>query len=370
MNVTREVPFLDLKSITGQISANLIEAAERVVTGGWFVLGGEVAAFEKDYADYCGAPHAVGLANGLDALSLALRAMGVSPGNEVIVPSNTYIATWLAVSHLGAVPVPVEPDTRTFNLDPDRVEEAVTERTRVILPVHLYGQAADLDPLRDIANRHGLRVLEDGAQAHGALYKGRKLGSDPDSTVAWSFYPGKNLGALGDGGGLTTHDEATADQVAVMRNYGSRMKYHNELIGYNSRLDELQAAFLRVKLPMLDEANARRRQIAARYLSDMAGIGLDLPFVPDWAEPVWHLFVIRHPDRDAFAARLKAAGVATMIHYPVPPHLQPAYQHLMIREGSLPISEAMHREVLSLPIGPTMPDEDVERVIHAVRSCA
>lgn len=370
MSVTREVPFLDLKSITAEQSGDLMEAAERVVAGGWFILGGEVSAFETEYAEYCGAPHAVGLANGLDALSLTLRAMGVGPGDEVIVPSNTYIATWLAVSHLGATPVPVEPVMETFNLDPERVEAAVTDRTRVILPVHLYGQAADLDPLRNIASRHGLQVLEDGAQAHGALYKGRRLGSDPGSTVAWSFYPGKNLGALGDGGGLTTHDAEIADRVAVMRNYGSRVKYRNEVIGYNSRLDELQAAFLRVKLPKLDEANARRRQIAERYLAGLAGAGLDLPFRPNWAEPVWHLFVIRHPDRDAFATRLKAAGVATMIHYPVPPHLQPAYQHLSIPEGSLPISEAMHREVLSLPIGPTMPDEDVEQVIQGVRSCA
>lgn len=370
MSATGEVSFLDLKSITGEISAELMEAAERVVSGGWFILGGEVTAFEREYADYCGASHAVGLANGLDALSLALRAMGVGPGDEVIVPSNTYIATWLAVSHLGAVPVPVEPVTRTFNLDPERVEEAITDRTRVILPVHLYGQAADLDPLRETAARHGLQVLEDGAQAHGARYKGRRLGSEPGSTVAWSFYPGKNLGALGDGGGLTTHHAGLADQVAVMRNYGSRIKYRNEVIGYNSRLDELQAAFLRVKLPLLDKANARRRQIAERYLSGMADIGLDLPHSPNWAESVWHLFVIRHPDRDAFAARMKSAGVATMIHYPVPPHLQPAYEHLSIPEGSLPISEAMHREVLSLPIGPTMSDEDVERVIHAARSCA
>lgn len=370
MSATAEVPFLDLKSVTGENSVELMEAAERVISGGWFILGGEVTAFEREYADYCGATHAVGLANGLDALSIALRAMGVGPGDEVIVPSNTYIATWLAVSHLGAVPVPVEPVNKTYNLDPERVENAVTSRTRAILPVHLYGQPADLDPLRNIAHRHGLQVLEDGAQAHGARYKGRRLGSDPDATVAWSFYPGKNLGALGDGGGLTTHDEGLAEQVAVMRNYGSRVKYHNEIIGYNSRLDEMQAAFLRVKLPMLDLANAKRRHIAGRYLSGMADIGLDLPYQPDWAEPVWHLFVVRHPDRDAFAARLKLAGVATMIHYPVPPHLQRAYEHLSILEGSLPISEAMHREVLSLPIGPTMSDEDIERVIHAVRSCA
>ena len=365
----KPVPFLDLKGIVAARREALIEAAVRVIDSGWFIMGDEVASFERSYADYCRTRHCIGVANGLDALTLALRAMGVGPGSEVIVPANTYIATWLAVSHVGAIPVPVEPDERTYNIDPARIEDAVTPRTKAVLPVHLYGQSADLDPIRAIAARHGLQILEDGAQAHGALYRGQRLGTG-DSVVAWSFYPGKNLGALGDGGSVTCGDHALAERIAVLRNYGSRVKYHNEVIGYNSRLDEIQAAFLAVKLTSLDDENERRRAIAVRYCAGLASAGIALPFVPDWAEPVWHVFVIRHPDRDAFAARLRAEGIHTVVHYPVPPHLQPAYASLGLSAGDFPLTEIIHQQVISLPIGPTMSNEDVDRVIHTVKLLA
>jgi len=360
-----KVPFLDLGAVNAELEPALSAAASRVISSGWYVLGQEVRAFEVEYAAWCGAAHCVGVANGLEALSLALRAMGVSEGDEVIVPSNTYVATWLAASHLGAVPVPVEPDEASFNLDPDRVEAAVTPRTRVILPVHLYGQAADLDPLREIARRRGLELLEDGAQAHGAAYRGRRVGAA--GTVAWSFYPGKNLGALGDGGAVTTDDPELAGRIRVLRNYGSRTKYHNEVIGFNSRLDEIQAAFLRTKLPHLERANARRRAVADRYLKGLAGLPLTLPAVTPHGDPAWHLFVVRHPERDRLAEALRERGVETLIHYPVPPHLQPAYAGLGLAAGAFPISERVHREVLSLPMSPVMTDEQVEHVIESVR---
>lgn len=363
------VPFLDLQGIVSASREELIEAATRVIDSGWFVLGQEVSRFERAFADYCATDRCVGVANGLDALTLALRAMGIGAGDEVIVPANTYIATWLAVSHLGAKPVPVEPDAQTYNIDSALIEAAITARTRAILPVHLYGQSADLDPIRAIAARHGLQVLEDGAQAQGARYRGVRVGAG-QSLVAWSFYPGKNLGALGDGGAVTCGDEALAERVSTLRNYGSRTKYHNEVIGYNSRLDEIHAAFLQVKLARLDAENGRRRAIAERYLVGMKDVGITLPFAPEWAEPVWHLFVIRHPQRNAFAKALADEGVGTVIHYPVPPHLQPAYAELDYAEGEFPITEAIHREVLSLPMGPNMTDDAVDYVIDTVRRLA
>jgi dTDP-4-amino-4,6-dideoxygalactose transaminase len=325
-----------------------------------------VTQFEQEYAAWCGTRHAVGVANGLDALVLALRGWGIGPGDEVIVPSNTYIATWLAVSHVGATPVPVEPDARTYNIAPARIAAAITPRTKAIIPVHLYGQPADMAPILALAKQHGLRVLEDGAQAHGAQYQGRRLGGHGDA-VAWSFYPGKNLGAIGDGGAVTTNDDALAARLRELRNYGSKVKYHNEIIGYNSRLDELQAALLRAKLPVLEAQNQRRAVIAQRYLEAFSGLDLLLPHVPEFANPVWHLFVVRHKQRDLLARRLGELGVGTMIHYPIAPHLQPAYASLGMAQGSLPVSEAMHAEVLSLPIGPTQSDADTDRVIAAVR---
>ncbi|MBA4344360.1 MAG: erythromycin biosynthesis sensory transduction protein eryC1 [Methylibium sp.] len=363
------IPFLDLQPIYRASQPGIDAALARVAGSGWFLLGKELSAFEAAYAQQCGAAHGVGLANGLDALHLALLALGVGPGDEVIVPSNTYIATWLAVSQCGATPVPVEPDAATFNLDPARIEAAITPRTKVLLPVHLYGQAADMDAIHAIAAKHGLKVLDDCAQAHAARYKGRAVGSLADVS-AWSFYPGKNLGAMGDGGGATTDDAALAERLRVLRNYGSRVKYHNEVKGFNSRLDEIQAAVLAAKLPALEAQTDERRAIAARYLAGLQGLPLQLPHVPDWTEPAWHLFVVRHADRDGLQQRLAAQGIGTLIHYPVPPHLQPAYAELGYAEGDFPIAEAMHREVLSLPLWPGMSEAQIERVIAAVRACA
>lgn len=345
------IPFLDLNAPHVELHEEIMPAIERVVSSGWYILGPEVDAFEAEYATYCEAAHCVGLANGLDALHLALNAMGVGPGDEVIVPSNTYIATWLAVSQCGAVPVPVEPDPVTHNIDPQCIEAAITSRTKVILPVHLYGQPVDLDPILAIARKHGLRVLEDGAQAHGARYKGKRIGGHGDA-VAWSFYPGKNLGALGDGGAVTTNDPELADRIRVLRNYGSRVKYINEVQGYNSRLDPLQAAVLRVKLAHLDAWNARRAELAALYRSTLADVALTLPYVPAWAEPAWHLFVIRHPRRDGLQRRLADAGIGTLIHYPIPPHRQQAYAGLRLANEAFPVANQLAGEVLSLPIGP------------------
>lgn len=362
------VPFLDLKSPYAELRDELDAAYRRVMESGWFIMGDELHAFETQFAAYCGTKHCVGVGNGLEALHLILRALGVGPGDEVIVPSNTYIATWLAVSYAGAKPVPVEPDRDTHNLDPERVHDAITPRTKAILPVHLYGQCADMDPLRELAASYGLKVIEDAAQAHGAEYKGRRAGSLSDA-AAFSFYPGKNLGALGDAGAVVTNDDALADAVRVLRNYGSREKYYNETKGYNSRLDELQAALLNVKLSKLDEWNQRRKHVAARYLRELEGAGgVTLPRVPSWADPVWHLFVVQHPDRARLQSHLTAAGVGTLIHYPKPPHLQEAYVELGYSRGAFPIAERIADEVLSLPIGPHMSDDDVDFVISQVSS--
>jgi dTDP-4-amino-4,6-dideoxygalactose transaminase len=362
------IPFLDLKAINLTQQEEIEQAMRRVLHSGWYVLGKEVSAFEEAFAAYCGTKHAIGVANGLDAIFLLLKAYGVGPGDEVIVPSNTYIATWLAASHCGATPVPVEPVEGTYNLDPARVEAAITPRTRAIIPVHLYGQTADMEPLMALAAKHNLKVIEDAAQAHGALYRGRKVGA-LGHAAAFSFYPGKNLGALGDAGGITTDDDELALKLRTLRNYGSQKKYHNEMAGYNSRLDELQAAVLSAKLPALDGQNRARAAIAAIYDEGLAGIAsLRLPEVPEWAEPVWHLYVVRHARRDALAAKLAEAGVGTLVHYPLPPHRQPAYADLSLAEGALPISEAIHREVLSLPMGPTLTEDQARQVVVAVRA--
>lgn len=362
------IRFLDLREINARFDLAIRAAAERVIDSGWYVLGDECAAFERDFAAYCDTDHCIATANGLDALVLALRALDIGAGDEVLVPSNTFIATWLAVSHVGAMPVPVEPSDDTCNMDPSKLRAAITARTRAVIPVHLYGQPAHLDAILGIAKEHGLRVIEDAAQAHGARYHGRRIGGHGDM-VCWSFYPGKNLGALGDGGAITTNDPALADRLCKLRNYGSSRKYHHEELGFNSRLDEIHAAILRVKLPALDDDNAHRAGIAAAYTEGLAGLDLRLPFVPEYADPVWHLYVVRHPRRDWLAQRLSDAGVATGIHYPVAPHLQPAYGSLSIPRGSLPIAERMQNEVLSLPIGPTQNDADTAGVIRAVRDC-
>lgn len=363
------IPFLDLTAAYRELQTEIDEAVARSLASGYYIGGPEVAAFEEEFASYCGATHAVGVANGLDALHLALRAMDVGPGDEVIVPSNTYIATWLAVSQCGALPVPVEPDEHTYNIDPTRIEAALTKRTKVILPVHLYGQPADMDPILAIASKHRLRVLEDGAQAHGARYKGKRLGAHGDA-VAWSFYPGKNLGAMGDGGAVTTNDAKLADRIAVLRNYGSRTKYVNEVKGYNSRLDPIQAAILRVKLTRLDLWNTRRSVIAARYQHGLSGTNLCVPFVPDSVEPVWHLYAVLNAQRDDLQKKMTDSGISTLIHYPIPPHLQPAYAELAYVRGSFPVAERIHTEVLSLPIGPAMSLSDVDQVIQIAKASA
>ena len=356
-----KIPFLDLGAAYRELRTEIDTAIQRVLDSGWYILGPEVDAFESEWAEYCGSAYAVGLANGLDALILALRALKVGPGDEVIVPSNTYIATWLAVSAVGARPVPVEPDPTTFNIDPDKIEAAITSNTRVILPVHLYGQPVDLEPVLAVARKHGLSVIEDAAQAHGAKYKGKRLGSHGD-IVCWSFYPGKNLGAMGDGGAITTNDADIADRVRVLRNYGSRVKYVNESQGANSRLDPLQAAVLRAKLPYLDEWTERRKVIASIYFKGLSGTGLILPYVPDWAEPAWHLFVVRTAEREKFQNWLNDEGVGTLIHYPIPPHMQKAYADERYDEDSFPIATVLAQSVISLPMGPQLSESHAEMV--------
>jgi len=366
--VADEVLFLDLKAAYAELQPELDAAYQRVMDSGWYILGEEVEAFEAEFAAACGAKYAVGVGNGLEALHLILRAAGIGAGDGVIVPANTYIATWLAVSQAGATPVPVEPDPRTCNLDPNRVEAAITPRTRAVLAVHLYGQPAEMEALVEICARRGLLLFDDAAQAHGAFYRGKPVGNLCHAT-GWSFYPGKNLGAYGDAGAVSSDDPALAEKIRRLRNYGSAVKYYNEVKGVNSRLDPLQAAFLRVKLPRLPEWNARRARIAQYYLQELtAAPGLILPYVPAHLEPAWHLFVIQHPQRDALHAHLRALGIQTLIHYPVPPHLQPAYAEMGLRPGAYPLSEQIHAQALSLPIGPHLSLADVKRVIAAVRS--
>jgi dTDP-4-amino-4,6-dideoxygalactose transaminase len=363
-----KVPFLDLQAPYVELRDELDAAYRRVMESGWFILGEELRAFEEEFAIYSDARYCVGVGNGLDALHLILRALEIGEGDEVIVPANTYIATWLAVTYSGATPIPVEPDERTYNLDPSRIEAAITPRTRAIMPVHLYGQSADMDAINEVAALHGIKVIEDAAQAHGARYKGRSVGALGDA-AGYSFYPGKNLGALGDGGAVTTNDAELADRIRVLRNYGSRTKYYNEAKGFNSRLDELQAALLRVKLAKLDEWNSRRKQIATHYLHTLEGVAdLILPSVPDGVEHVWHLFVVRHPDRQLLLDHLASAGIGTLIHYPRPPHLQAAYAELGYVLGDFPFSERVAEEVLSLPIGPHLSDETVDYIISQLSS--
>lgn len=361
------IPFLDIKASNLEIRAQLQEAFDRTLNSGWYILGTEVKQFEQEFATYCEAKHCIGVGNGLEALHLILRAYGIGAGDEVIVPSNTYIATWLAVSYAGATPVPVEPDARTYNIDAMRIEAAITPRTKAIIAVHLYGQPADMNVINAVAHKHGLKVIEDAAQAHGARYKGKRVGTLGDA-AGFSFYPGKNLGAIGDSGAVTTNDRELAEKVRVLCNYGSRVKYHNEVKGFNSRLDELQAAFLREKLKKLDEWNERRKVIAAEYLNNLTDSKLGLPFVPEWADPVWHLFVVRSQQREALQAQLTEQGIGIMIHYPIPPHLQPAYSELCIKQGSLPIAEVIHREVLSLPMGPHLTSGQQAQIIAALQA--
>jgi dTDP-4-amino-4,6-dideoxygalactose transaminase len=361
------IPFLDLGAAYKELKSEIDASIQRVLDSGWYILGPEVEAFEAEWADYCDVAHSVGLANGLDALVLALRALGVESGDEVIVPSNTYIATWLAVSAVGAIPVPVEPDPITYNMDPTLIESAISSKTKVILPVHLYGQPSDLDPILSIAVKHGVRVVEDAAQCHGARYKGKRVGGHGD-IVCWSFYPGKNLGALGDGGAVTTNSGELAERIRMLRNYGSRIKYVNEVQGSNSRLDPIQAAVLRVKLKHLDEWNTRRARIAAHYSRELAGSSVITPIVPEWVDPAWHLYVIKHTERDILQNKLKELGIGTIIHYPIPPHLQQAYAGARFVSGRFPIAENVAKHALSLPMGPQLSDKDVSSIIYSIKS--
>lgn len=360
-----KVPFVDLAHQHRELREELESAFHRVVESGQYILGQEGEAFEAAFAAYCGVRNCVGVGNGLDALHLILRGYCIGAGDEVIVPSNTYIATWLAVSYAGAKPVPVDPIEATYNLDPQRIEDAITRNTKAILVVHLYGQSADMDPINEIGKKYGLKVIEDAAQAHGARYKGLRVGGLGDA-AGFSFYPGKNLGAIGDGGAITTNDSKLAERVRALRNYGSHVKYYNDVKGFNSRLDELQAAFLLIKLNKLDQWNNRRKEIARHYLDGLAGSNcIKLPYTPDYADPVWHLFVIRANSRDALKERLHEHDIGTLIHYPIPPHLQTAYRELGYRESAFPIAERIHREVLSLPMGPHLDGRQVQLVIDA-----
>lgn len=360
------IPFLDLGAAYRELKTEIDAAIQRVLNSGWYILGPEVDAFEKEWAAYCEADYAVGVANGLDALILALRALDIGPGHEVIVPSNTYIATWLAVTAVGAHPVPVEPDPMTHNIDPARIAAAITPATRALLPVHLYGQPAELDPIIALARERGLAVIEDAAQAHGARYKGQRIGAHGD-VVCWSFYPGKNLGAQGDAGAVTTNRPDLADRIRVLRNYGSRVKYVNEVQGVNSRLDPIQAAVLRAKLPYLDAWTDRRRAIATAYSEGLMDSGLILPHVPDWADPVWHLYVVRSTNRHELQKQLTTAGIGTLIHYPIPPHMQAACAGLGLAPDALPLARCLADEVLSLPIGPQLAVADANQVVAAVQ---
>ncbi|PKP58946.1 hypothetical protein CVT91_07625 [Candidatus Atribacteria bacterium HGW-Atribacteria-1] len=339
----------DFSFVIKRINKELKEATNRVIDSNWYILGKEVEEFENEFANYLGVKYCIGVGNGLEALHIILRAYGIGEGDEVIIPSNTYIATALAVNYAGATPVMVEPDERTYNINPDLIEEKITKKTKAIMPVHLYGQSCDMDPINKIAKRYGLKVIEDSAQAHGATYKARKCGA-LGNAAGFSFYPTKNLGALGDAGAITTNDKALAKKVKALRNYGSEKHYYNKYMGFNSRLDEMQAAILMVKLRYLEEFNQERKMIARLYLNNLQDTDLILPYVPEWTEPVWHQFVVRYKRRDELQKYLKSKGISTLIYYPLPIHLQEAYKNLGYKKGDFPIVEKIANEVLSLPI--------------------
>lgn len=362
-----KIPFVSFLPLEKELDKELRDAFERVYTRSWYIEGEEDKAFEKAFAEYCGVKYAVGSGNGLDALMLALKALGIKEGDEVIVPSNTYIATALAVTYVGATPVLVEPDIKTFNINPALIEEKITSKTKAIMPVHLYGQACDMDPIMEIAKKHDLYVVEDCAQAHGATYKGRKVGTFGDA-AGFSFYPGKNLGALGDAGATITNNEALADMVRALGNYGSDYKYHHIYKGNNSRLDELQAAFLSAKLPVLDKVNEDRRRIANAYSAGIKNAKVILPYVKEECVPVWHIYAVRCDARDELEKYLKDLGIGTNKHYPIPMHLQECYKDLGLKEGDLPIAEEISRTELSLPLYYGMTDEQIQFVIDSINN--
>ncbi len=361
------VPFLDMKAQYDELREELDQAYQRVMDSGWYILSDEVRAFEQEFADHLGVKHCVGVGNGLEALQLIFMAYGIGAGDEVIVPSNTYIASWLSVSYVGATPIPVEPNPSTHNIDPSRIAQALTKRTKAIMPVHLYGQPTEMTEIWKLAEQHGLRIVEDSAQAHGVKYMD-KMAGNLGSAAAFSFYPTKNLGAFGDAGAITTNEDELADKVRVLRNYGSRKKYYNEVRGHNSRLDPLQAAFLRVKLKYLNEWNVRRQNLAKYYLEKLNNLpGLGLPITAPQTEHGWHIFVVTHDDRDGLKSHLDEHGVDTLIHYPVPPHLSEAYADLGYKADDFPLSEKLANSVLSLPIGPHVTKEQAEFVVGRIR---
>jgi len=361
------IPFLDLSAAYKELQREIESSVLASLRSGWYIGGQEVEEFEQKYASFTDSSFCVSVANGLDALHLSLLALGITKGDEIIVPSNTYIATWLAVSHCEATPVPVEPDTTTYNINPDLIEKAITPRTKGIIPVHLYGQPADLDPILAIAKKHNLYVLEDAAQAHGARYKGKRIGGHGD-VVAWSFYPGKNLGALGDAGAVTTNNHELAQRIITLRNYGSRVKYINEVRGFNSRMDPVQASVLKVKLKALDEWNMRRAKIAEQYSKALIGTELALPHAPTWLDHVWHLYVVQVQNRDSFQQQLNDLGIGTLIHYPIPPHLQKAYSKSCFHKGEFPIAESLAKNSLSLPMGPHLDKKSIETILLALKN--
>lgn len=359
------IPFVSFLPMEKELNNEIRSAFDRVFTRSWYIEGVEDEAFEKAFAEYCGTEYCVGVGSGLDALMLALKALGVGEGDEVIVPSNTYIATALAVTYVGATPVFVEPDIRTFNINLDLIEAAITDRTKAIMPVHLYGQACDMDPIMEIAHKHHLFVVEDCAQAHGATYKGKKVGTFGDA-AGFSFYPGKNLGALGDAGATVTNNKEIGDKIRALSNYGSDYKYHHIYKGNNSRLDEMQAAFLSAKLPYLDRMNEERRRIAQMYTDGMKNDRVILPSVCSSCSPVWHIYGIRCKERDALEKHLNDRGIGTNKHYPIPMHLQECYRDLKISKGTLPVAEEISATELSLPMYYGMTNEEIGYVIDAI----
>ena len=360
-----KIPFVTFRPMERELNDDIRTAFDRVFTRSWYIEGVEDEAFEKAFAEYCGTKYCVGVGNGLDALMLALKALGIGDGDEVIVPSNTYIATALAVTYVGATPVFVEPDIRTFNIDPALIEAAITGRTKAIMPVHLYGQACDMDPIMAVAKKYGLKVVEDCAQAHGATYKGQKIGTFGDA-AGFSFYPGKNLGALGDAGAVVTNDKELADKIRALGNYGSDYKYHHIYKGNNSRLDELQAAFLAAKLPLLEKMNAERRRVAKLYTEGINNPKVITPYVNPDCVPVWHIYGIRCAERDALEKYLNDKGIGTNKHYPIPMHMQECYKDLNIPQGALPVAEEISATELSIPMYYGMTDEEIQYVIDAI----
>ncbi len=359
------ISFLDLKNVNAQCQLELNQAYDRVIASGWYILGEELAAFEREFSEYCGTKHCIGVGNGLEALKLILKAYGIGSGDEVIVPANTYIATWLAITYVGATIVPVEPEITTYNLNPDLIESAITSKTKAIMPVHLYGQPCDMSPILQLAEKYNLYVIEDAAQAHGAKYNGVMAGA-LGHAAGFSFYPSKNLGALGDAGAVTTNDDLLADRIRALRNYGSKRQYYNDVPGENSRLDEIQAAFLRVKLKYLQQWNIIRNQQAIMYIDSLIEFtDIVMPQYLKQTSPVWHQFVIRHVERDKLREDLSDHGIQTLIHYPIPPHKQNAYSDF--NSLKFPISEKIHKQVLSLPIGPHLSNKDIDKVILVLK---